>query len=186
MPIIQPKIVLSESLYKKYLDGEVKIMGLAKTPDTNRIVKHLDVISDGSNATAVTVTLAVAAVTAAVAGITCFVVSRQNKSKVEDFKIKLNEYITAVNNQNLTVEIIDNLIKAMEDLNKSTKKKISIELSKGELGDLMACLCNHSRTLAEANNVKMNINNFDNDRLLTMERLQNNLVFQRELFLKAS
>ena len=193
MPIIQPNIVVPDNIYNDYLAGKVDILGLAKDADTSRIVKHLDTIpgtddSEGSGEAALVVAgiAALATLAIAVAGVTVHLVNKASQKKVEEFKLHLNAYITAVNEQSLTTEIIDNLIAAMDGLKKSTRKKICIQFSTDELASLVECLCNHTHTLAQANDVKFDDTYTEDEKTDILLRLRKNLIIQRDIFAKAA
>ena len=193
MPIIQPNIVVPDNIYNDYLAGKVDILGLAKDADTSRIVKHLDTISgtddsEGSGEAALVAAgiAALATLAIAVAGVTVHLVNKASQKKVEAFKLNLNAYISAVNEQSLTTEVIDNLIVAMDGLKKSTRKKICIQFSTDELASLVECLCNHTHTLAQANDVEFDDNYTEDEQTDILLRLRKNLIIQRDIFAKAA
>ena len=193
MPIIQPNIVVPDNIYNDYLAGKVDILGLAKDADTSRIVKHLDTIpgtddSEGSGEAALVAAgiAALATLAIAVAGVTVHLINKASQKKVEEFKLHLNAYITAVNEQSLTTEVIDNLIVAMDGLKKTTRKKICIQFSTDELSLLVECLCNHTHTLAQANDVEFDDNYTEDEQTDILLRLRKNLIIQRDIFAKAA
>lgn len=194
MPIIQPSIVVPDDIYDDYLAGKIDIMGLAKRTDTSRIVRHLDTIPEGddtedANGESLLFTVGVAVLTAlaiTVTGVTIRMISKSNQKKVEEFKHKLTNYITAVNEQTLTVEIIDDLIASMDKLKRSTRKKVCIQFSTDELSALIECLCNHTHALAEANNIDVSCKDETEKREDILLRLRKNLMIQRDIFSQAA
>ena len=193
MPIIQPNIVVPDNIYSDYLSGKVDILGLVKDTDTSRIVKHLDTTSntddseDTGDAALIAVGVAVLTTLAiAVTGLTVHLINKSSQKKVDEFKRQLNTYITAVNEQSLTAEIIDNLISAMDNLKKSTKKKIRIQFSTDELASLVECLCNHTQTLAQANNIEVDNSYTEDERADILLRFRKNLIIQRDIFVQAA
>ena len=193
MPIIQPKIVVPEKIYCDYLAGKVNIMGLAKDADTSRVVKHLDTVPSNDDSENVGEAALIAAGIAAlatlaitVASITIHLISKASQKKVEEFKLQLNNYISAVNEQKLTTEVIDQLISAMDNLKKSTRKKVCIQFSTNELASLIECLCNHTRTLAQANDVDIDENYNEEERVDILLRLRKNLIIQKDIFARSA
>ena len=189
MPVIQPKIIVPESIYKDFVLGNVEIKGLAKNIDNGRVVKHLDTLEtdDDSNAGQVALAIgAIVAVTAIVAGVTVRLISKAKQKKVEKFKTCLNTYITAANEQTLTAEIIDNLIAAMDSLKHSTRKKVVVEFSTEELTALVECLCNHTQTIAQANNIEFVRDYTNEEKSDVLLRLRKNLIIQKEMLCDAA
>ena len=193
MPIIQPNIVVPDNIYSDYLSGKVDILGLVKDTDTSRIVKHLNTTSntddseDTGDAALIAVGVAVLTTLAiAVTGLTVHLINKSSQKKVDEFKSQLNAYITAVNEQSLTAEIIDNLISAMDNLKKSTKKKIRVQFSTDELASLIECLCNHTQTLAQANNIEVDNSYTEDERADILLRFRKNLIIQRDIFVQAA
>ena len=193
MPIIQPHIVVPTNIYNDYIAGKINITGLSKDATSNRIIKHLDTTSStndsksSNNAAIIAVgVFALATLTIAVTGITIHLVNKSNQKKIDSFKEHLNAYIIAVNEQNLTNNIIDNLITAMDNLKKSTRKKICIQFSTNELASLIECLCNHTQTLAQANNIEVDTNYTEKERSDILLRLRKNLIIQKDIFKNAA
>lgn len=205
MAIIQPKIEVPEEIFEDYLNGDIEIKGLALDNDSRQIVKHLDLADDtnddnsdensdivsvdesNSNSDNIAIFAAlITAVTAAAVG-TYFFIKNRKKKKVEEFKNCFLEYITCISNQNLTVDVIDNLITAIDKLKKSMRKKISIDLTKGELSQFAEFLCIHTHNLEISNNVNVQDNDHSdeeqNDFILN---LRDNLVRQKAVFEQAA
>ena len=201
MQIIQPKIEVPDDIYDDYCAGKLNIMGLAKDADNNRVVKHLDTVSEtdnfdddnnlvnadnADNSLGEAVVVGVALAVVAIATITIHSIGKIAKKKVEVFKTDLNNYIAAVNEQQLTAEIIDNLIVSMDKLKKSTRKKIRIEFSTDELAALIDCLCDHTKTLAHANNFYIDDSYTEEEQSDILLKLRKNLVIQRNIFAQAA
>ena len=183
MAVIQKDIMVPDNLLPGIISGAIDIMGLAKNTDNGRIIKHLDALDLGdsnSNAAlaAPIITLSVFALTAIGLKIKTLV----NKSKVKRFKEALNTYVEAVNNQKLTVEIIDNLVNALDKLKGKLRNKIQIEFSSDELVALIECLCNHTQTLADANHINLKFKTTEDEKSDILLRFRNNLVKQRDIF----
>ena len=182
MAVIQKEIIVPDNLLPGIMSGAINIMGLAKNVNNGRIIKHLDAFdSDDSNSAALAVQLIVVGV-AAVGGIGVGIYTLVNRSKVKNFKDALNAYIEAVNSKQLTVEIIDNLVNALDKLKGKVRRSIQIEFSSDELTALIECLCNHTKTLAEANNINLTFEPTEEEKSDVLLMFRNNLVKQRDIF----
>ena len=190
MHIIQPQIIVPDNIYNDFVAGKIDIMGLAKNVDNHQVVKHLDVFnSDKSNSdSSITVVgvVAVAVLASLVAGLTIKFISKSKQKKVDEFKACFNNYIEAINAQKLTTEVIDELIAAIDNLKRSVRKKVVVEFSTDELSALIECLCNHTKTLAQANNVKIDDNISSDETSDVIIRLRDNLVYQKQVFAQAA
>lgn len=184
MAVIQKDIVVPDNLMPGIMSGTIDIMGLAKNSDNGRVVKHLDAFdsSDDSNSSASALAMAITLGVAAVAGIGYGIYSLVNRSKVKHFKEALNAYVQAVNNRELTVEIIDDLVGALDKLKGKLRKNIQIEFSSDELTALIDCLCNHTQTLADANNINLTFETTEEEKADILLRFRNNLKKQRDIF----
>lgn len=184
MAVIQKDIVVPDNLLPGIMSGEIDIMGLAKSADNGRVVKHLDAFDslDDSNTSASAIATLIALGLAAVAGIGYGVYSLINKSKIKHFKKALNAYVNAVNNKELTVEIIDDLVTALDKLKGKIRKNIQIEFSSNELTALIDCLCHHTQTLADANHINLKIEPTEEEKSDILLRFRNNLVKQKDIF----
>lgn len=182
MAVIQKDIVVPDNLVPGIMNGTIDIMGLAKNSDNGKIVKHLyasDPNDSNSSASAIPTLIALGI---AVAGIGYSIYSLVNRSKVKHFKEALNAYVQAVNNRELTVEIIDDLVGALDKLKGKLRKNIQIEFSSDELTALIDCLCNHTQTLADANNINLKFEPTEEEKSDILLRFRNNLVKQRNIF----
>lgn len=204
MPIVQTQIYVPPKIYAQYQLGQVEIMGLAKATDTNQVVKHLDTVKKSESETQVAkasaqavaqnsksngntgIVLGILAVTTIIAGITIHYINRANQKKVEEFKRCLNGYVSAANELKLTTEIIDNLIEAMDKLKLLTRRRVCIQFSTNELAALVECLCNHTQTLAQANNLKVSDTYTEQEQNDILLKLRRNLVRQKAIFDKVA
>ena len=82
----------------------------------------------------------------------------------------------------MTTEIIDNLLSALDKLKGKLRKKIQIEFSSDELTALIDCLCNHTQTLADANNINIAFETTEEEKEDILLRFRNNLKKQRDIF----
>ena len=182
MAVIQREIVVPDNLLPGILNGTINIMGLAKNVDNGRIVKHLETLDlDDSDSTAIAAQL-IAIGIAAVTGIGVGIYTLVKRSKVTHFKKALNTYIEAVNSKKLTVEIINELVDALDKLKGKLRKQIQVEFSSDELTALIMCLCNHTQTLADANNINMKFEPTEEEKSDMLLMFRNNLIKQRDIF----
>ena len=197
MHVIQPQIIVPDNIYKDFVAGKIDIMGLAKNVDNHQVVKHLKTLNNNldtlnnnnskSDTAAIAAgVVAIVALATLVTGITIKFVNKAKQKKVDEFKRCLNNYIQAVNEQRLTIETIDGLITAIDKLKRSVRKKIVVEFSTDELSALIECLCNHTKTLAQANNVKIDDNISSDETSDVIIRLRDNLVYQKQVFAQAA
>lgn len=183
MAVIQKDIVVPDYLLPKIMNGSVEITGLAKNVNNKQVVKHLATLDpDNKDSSAELVAMLVSLGIVAVAGIGAGIYGLISKAKVSRFKEALNEYIDAVNNKVLTIEIINNLVDALDKLKGKTRKTVQIQFSSDELTALIECLCNHTQTLANANNIKLTFETTESEKSDILLRLRNNLVKQRDIF----
>lgn len=183
MPIIQPKIIVPENVYKDYLNGNIEIKGLAKNINNGKIVKHLDTIDskDSNTNKAIAISVGVATLLVVAAGVTVHFFSKAKQKKVQAFKECLNAYIIAASEQTLSTNIIDNLVDAMDNLKYFTRKKVAVEFSTEELSALVECLCNHTQAIAQANNIKCVRKYTEEEKTDVLLKLRKNLIIQREM-----
>lgn len=130
--------------------------------------------------------LGIVAVAAIIAGVTIHYINKANQKKVEAFKQCLNDYVSAANDLKLSAEIIDNLIKSMDKLKLLTRRKVRIQFSTDELSALIECLCNHTQTLAQANNLNVSDTYTEQEQKDVLLKLRRNLVRQKAIFDKAA
>ncbi len=190
MPIIQPKIIVPDNIYKEWLKGSVEIKGLAKDTATSRIVKHLDVVGDSaSNENALRGAIAAGIFAAGIAACTCITVTyfrALNDKKVEEFKKALISYADAVQCQTLTINHIDKLIESLDRIKHVARRKLMIDFSIEDLTKLVDCLCYHTKTLAEANGFNYEESYTPEEKYDILLRLRKNLQSQKQLFNKTA
>jgi hypothetical protein len=141
MQIIQPKIEVPDDIYDDYCAGRLNIMGLAKDADNNRVVKHLDTVSETEHfdddntldnadntdssfgeAVVAAVVLAVAAITT----ITIHSIGKIAKKKVAVFKTEL-----LMNQAGVSVENRKTVAAALKKAEETSAPATAIELEDG-------------------------------------------------------
>ena len=70
----------------------------------------------------------------------------------------------------------------MDTLKGKLRKNIRVEFSSDELTALIDCLCNHTQTLAEANNINLKFEPTEEEKADILLRFRNNLIKQRDIF----
>ncbi len=69
----------------------------------------------------------------------------------------------------------------MDNLKYFTRKKVAVEFSTEELSALVECLCNHTQTIAQANNIKYIRKYTEEEKTGVLLKLRKNLIIQREM-----
>lgn len=191
MAIVQAKIKVPNNLMPDIVCGKLNLMGLVKASDSKRIIKHLEIISlkDEKSAVAAQVGLSLLVVgaitTMAFAGVHLF--QFFSRKKINDFKVKLNNYVQAVNEQQLTERIIDELLISMGNLLKKSKRAVVLKLSTDDLIALINCLCDYTNELAAANSIDLSnedLNSKTNADIFV--KFKRNLLVQKNIFQQAA
>ena len=115
-----------------------------------------------------------------------WIVGKINQKKISAFKESLTNYVSAVNEQSLTEKHIDDLINAMDAIKHKEHNRLKIEFSSGELAALVECLCNHTKTLAYANNIELKEKYTKKEQEDILLKLRKNLVFQKNILQEAA
>ncbi len=200
MAIIQPKIVVPDDIFEKYISGETEIKGLAIDANNKRVEKHLDLVIDSyvdsqeednqvANSDTAGIALLVGLCATAIVGVVlggAWIYKKLSNRKLNEFKKRLKEYVEAVNGQCLTTEHINALLKALDAIKGKKQEKIKIEFSGSEIIDLVECLCNHTRNLAEANDIEYREEYSEEEQNDVLLKLRKNLERQRDILTKAA
>ncbi|MDD4111886.1 MAG: hypothetical protein PHC56_02510 [Herbinix sp.] len=105
---------------------------------------------------------------------------------VTEFRASLRVYIEAIREGDMDVEKIDNLMKALDELNQNKDyEKICIQLTTEEIGILLGHIFEYTIKLAEDNNVNLadeGICISDKKDTDTIINLQNYLIAQKKIF----
>lgn len=191
MAIVQAQIKVPDKLMLEIVSGKASLKGLVKASGSNKIKKHLDIVSikdeNAANATAVGISLlVVSAITAvAFAGVTLF--RFFSRKKIKDFEAKLNNYVKAVNEQTLTEEIIDELVQSMENLLRKKRQDIILKLSTDDFVALINCLCDYTKDLASANDIEVQDDDMEDEPNTDIfVKFKRNLMVQKSIFQQAA
>lgn len=191
MAIVQAKIKVPNNLMPDIICGKANLMGLVKASDSKKIKKHLEIVSLQDEKAAMLAQagislLIVGVITAtAFAGVKLF--QFFSRKKIKDFEVKLSNYVQAVNEQQLTENIIDELLVSMDNLLKKSKQAVVLKLSTDEFIALINCLCDYTRELAIANSMEIpeeDLNLEANTDIF--KKFKKHLVFQKNIFRQAA
>lgn len=190
MAIVQAELHVPDDIYLEYVKGDVILRGLAKDADNGRIVKHIDLAKSSEGSNKALKTLAIGAlVTAAIEGLILggvWLHGKIQKKRAKNFERDLNNYIAAVNEQHLTEEDIDKLIKSFDALKKKGRDNLKVSFSTGELAALVDCLCNYTHDLAAANKVDLHVVYSNEEQADNLLRFRKDLTYQKQIFQKTA
>ena len=132
MPIVPIYLNIDDKTYEGVKSGALELYGLAKNVDNKRIAKHIPTITDAA---------------------------KEGASKAIDF-VRLHQKETFIISGVLVVggtvagTVLDNLINSIEAIEKNNpKKSINLNISAAQFSDLINCIFDFTRRLAEANNI---------------------------------
>lgn len=203
MAVIQTALVIPDDIVSRLLTGElVRHGGVVRDQASMQIVTHLKDVSpiDGVEAARASIAkilrnpvligLGVVAV-AATAGAKAYLVTRKTKAaqpelptSVESYSASLAAYLEAARHGTLDAEIIERLIADLDAVKaESDSGTITIEFSPEQSETLVGIVADHTRTLAEANQLELsNLPEPANAQGATIIELRPYLEVQRELF----
>lgn len=106
---------------------------------------------------------------------------------INSFQRSLKNYLNALGNEKLTVELVDDFISSIDTLRNSTKdKNVSIKISLNDFAKLLTSIRTSNDILAEEK--KVTIANFENNQKKSsdeLEQLSNLLKLQKQILLAA-
>ena len=140
---------------------------MAKNIDNKRIIKHIPAVTDAAKEGASKAidfirehkkgTVAIGGILiigSATIGMMGYITSK-NKRKLEaNFAEALQVYLDAAQNGSLSIEIIDTLIISIDAIVKTnSSENVTLNISASQFSELINCLFNFTKRLAEANNI---------------------------------
>lgn len=175
MAIVQEAYDIPDDILKGIMTGLYRRIGsvvrYATGPKKGQIVKHLDPIdmptADSKGMLAkmaayaakhpkTLIGVGIGAAAALSFGIYFVVQSKKEPTEIVRYRDALKAYIDAIRNGTMTLEIIDEMISAMDALkSRPDYEEISIALSSAELDTLVNRLCEYTRKLAIDNHVEL-------------------------------
>lgn len=179
MPIVQVPLDIDDDIYKRVLDGTLKIMGMAvdgqykirkhipsvklpKVDKTAQEVRKIDVIQIVKAHKAVVIGVGIVA---AVTGAVAFVHNEWKNRRMEDveeridnFQNALKAYLKASKKGKLNARVVDDLLESLEKIEKEKLgKDIELTLPASQLTELIFSIFTYTETLAKANSFDVKI-----------------------------
>lgn len=167
MPVVPIYLNIDNKTYEGVKSGVLELYGLAKNVDNKRIAKHIPVVADaakeGASKTIDFVRLhqketfiisGVLAIGGTIAGTVGYVAHRKQRKLERQFGLALQEYLDSARNGTLNIDILNTLINSIEAIEKNNpKKSINLNISATQFSDLINCIFDFTKRLAEANNI---------------------------------
>ena len=201
MPVVPIYLDIDKKTYAGVKAGVLELCGLAKNVDNKRVAKHIPAVADSAKEGAskaidfirahqkgTIIIGSVLAIGGAVTGTVGYIAHRQQRKLNKQFGVALQEYLDAARNGTLTVEILDTLICSIEAIEKSNpKKSINFNISVAQFSDLINCIFDYTKRLAEANNISTHsINRPKYFKKKTADDLKYYLNMQKHIFEQAA
>lgn len=173
MPVVNVNLWVDDKTYAAVKAGTAELCGLAKNIDNKRIIKHIPAVTDAAKEGASKAidfirehkkgTVAIGGILiigSATIGMMGYITSK-NKRKLEaNFAEALQVYLDAAQNGSLSIEIIDTLIISIDAIVKNnSSENVTLNISASQFSELINCLFNFTKRLAEANNISSEIIN---------------------------
>lgn len=202
MPIIQQKFYVPDDIATGLATGKYSLFGgvvrWATGTKRGQIVKHLKPMntSVADEASGFLTKAAqyvsthkkgfviggVTFVVAVAGGATAVYFKLKEPSVVRNFKKALSVYIEAIRNGNMSLEQINSLYNALENLRQHKNfKKFSVKLSAEEIDTVVSQICEYTMTLAKNNNFHVNEDEM-NGKNISVLSLQKYLSIQKDIF----
>ena len=123
-----------------------------------------------------------------IAGTVGYIAHRKQKKLDKQFGLALQEYLDAARNGTLNLDILNSLISSIEAIENNTQKKsINLNISAAQFSDLISCIFDFTKRLAEANNFNTNsINRPKYFKKKTSDDLKYYLNMQKQIFEQAA
>ncbi len=201
MPVVPIYLNIDEKTYAGVKSGLYELYGLAKNVDNKRVAKHIPAVADAAKEGAskaidfirvhqkgTIIVSGVLIVGGAVAGTVGYVAHRKQRKLDKQFGMALQEYLDSARNGTLNIEILNTLIGSIEAIEKSnSRKSISLNISAAQFSDLINCIFDYTKRLAEANNISIQtINRPKYFKKKTADDLKYYLNMQKHIFEQAA
>lgn len=197
MPVIPIYLDIDEKTYAGVKAGVLEVYGLAKNVDNKRVAKHIPAVADAAKeGTSKAVdfirihqkgTIIVGGILIAcgtVAGTVGYVAHRKQRKLDRQFGLALQEYLDSARNGTLNIDILNTLINSIETIEKNNpKKSINLNISAAQFSDLINCIFDFTKRLAEVNNINTHsINRPKYFKKKTSDDLKYYLNMQKQIF----
>lgn len=201
MPVVPIYLNIDEKTYAGVKSGLYELYGLAKNVDNKRVAKHIPAVADAAKEGAskaidfirvhqkgTIIVSGVLIVGGAVAGTVGYVAHRKQRKLDKQFGMALQEYLDSARNGTLNIEILNTLIGSIEAIEKgNSRKSISLNISAAQFSDLINCIFDYTKRLAEANNIStQTINRPKYFKEKTADDLKYYLNMQKHIFEQAA
>lgn len=201
MPVVPICLDIDEKTYAGVKAGIYELYGLAKNVDNKRVAKHIPTVADAAKegaskaidfvrlhqkgAIIVGGALVVGCTIVATVG---YVAHRKQRKLDKQFGIALQEYLDAAQSGTLNIDILNTLISSIEAIeNNNPKKTMNLNISAAQFSDLINCIFDFTKRLAEANNIStLSINRPEYFQKKTADDLKYYLNMQKQIFEQAA
>lgn len=201
MPVVPIYLNIDDKTYEGVKSGVLELYGLAKNVDNKRIAKHIPVAADAAKEGAskaidfvrlhqkeTFIISGVLAIGGTIAGTVGYVAHRKQRKLERQFGLALQEYLDSARNGTLNIDILNTLINSIEAIEKNNpKKSINLNISATQFSDLINCIFDFTKRLAEANNINTRlINRPKYFQKKTSDDLKYYLNMQKQIFEQAA
>ena len=173
MPVVPIYLNIDDRTYAGVKAGALELCGLAKNVDNKRIAKHIPAVADAAKDGAAKAidfirehkrgTLVIGGILivgGATAGTVGYISHRKQRKLDKQFGEALQNYLEAARNGDLTLDILNALISAIEAVEQANpNKSINLNVSTSQFSELIHCIFDYTLRLAEANNFNAQIIN---------------------------
>ena len=201
MPVVPIYLNIDDRTYAGVKAGALELCGLAKNVDNKRIAKHIPAVADAEKDGAAKAidfirehkrgTLVIGGILivgGATAGTVGYISHRKQRKLDKQFGEALQNYLEAARNGDLTLDILNALISAIEAVEQANpNKSINLNVSTSQFSELIHCIFDYTLRLAEANNFNAQIINRPKYfKKKTADDLKYYLNMQRQIFEQAA
>ena len=201
MPVVPIYLNIDDRTYAGVKAGALELCGLAKNVDNKRIAKHIPAVADAAKDGAAKAidfirehkrgTLVIGGILivgGAKAGTVGYISHRKQRKLDKQFGEALQNYLGAARNGDLTLDILNALISAIEAVEQANpNKSINLNVSTSQFSELIHCIFDYTLRLAEANNFNAQIINRPKYfKKKTADDLKYYLNMQRQIFEQAA
>lgn len=201
MPVVPIYLDIDEKTYTGVKAGIYELYGLAKNVDNKRVAKHIPAVADAAKEGAskaidfvrlhqkgTIIAGGILVVGGTIAGTVGYVTHRKQRKLDKQFGIALQEYLDAARSGTLNIDILNTLISSIEAIEKNNPKKaINLNISAAQFSDLINCIFDFTKRLAEANNINTRfINRPKYFQKKTADDLKYYLNMQKQIFEQAA
>ena len=208
MAIVQESFYIPADIATGIATGKLRRVGgvvrVAEGKGKGQLVKFLKPVSSDNNASSSALQsiaefakankegliIAGVAVVAITGGAIIYsAIKKQEPKEMKIARSRLDDYLTAVRNGKVTFLVVDQLIKALDDLQKVGKnKKLNFQLTPEELGTLMSQIAKYTRQMADLNNHSFSDDerNIVNNPRAEVFDLKRYLEIQRDIIVEAT